>query len=158
MRHGLPSWMTPAPSVHLKIKISVTVRRGISKRSHEKIGDCEQSIARRERHDKRVSLFLLLGQPPSFLAYRGFAAQRSRALPLLNLKNCKSSVNIMCFKSSNVSLIFLREDGKCLDGVNYQIVPRFFLLSSSDRRIFLTRCGVYSRATLTGNSASNCGV
>ena len=27
----------------LKIKILVTVRRGISKRSHEKIGDCEQS-------------------------------------------------------------------------------------------------------------------
>ena len=34
----------PAPSVHLKIKIPVTVRRGISERSHEKIGDCEQSI------------------------------------------------------------------------------------------------------------------
>ena len=33
----------PAPSVHLKIKIAVTVRRGISKRSHETIGDCEQS-------------------------------------------------------------------------------------------------------------------
>ena len=32
-----------APSVHLKIKIAVTVRRGISKRSHKKIGDCEQS-------------------------------------------------------------------------------------------------------------------
>ena len=29
--------------VDLKIKILVTVRRGISKRSHEKIGDCEQS-------------------------------------------------------------------------------------------------------------------
>ena len=33
----------PAPSVHLKIKIPVTVRRGISKQSHEKTGDCEQS-------------------------------------------------------------------------------------------------------------------
>ena len=32
-----------SPSVHLKNKIAVTVRRGISKRSHEKIGDCEQS-------------------------------------------------------------------------------------------------------------------
>ena len=32
-----------APSVHLKNKIAVTVRRGISKRSHEKIADCEQS-------------------------------------------------------------------------------------------------------------------
>ena len=35
---------TPAHSVDLKIKIAVTVRRGISKRSHEKIGDCEQSM------------------------------------------------------------------------------------------------------------------
>ena len=34
---------TPAPSVHLKNKITATVRSGISKRSHEKIGDCEQS-------------------------------------------------------------------------------------------------------------------
>ena len=39
-----PNPPKPAPSVHLKIKIDVTVRRGISKRSHEKIGDCEQSI------------------------------------------------------------------------------------------------------------------
>ena len=34
---------TPVPSEHLEIKIPVTVRRGISKRSHEKIGDCEES-------------------------------------------------------------------------------------------------------------------
>ena len=34
---------TPAPTVHLKIEIAVTVRRGISKRSHEKLGDCQQS-------------------------------------------------------------------------------------------------------------------
>ena len=33
----------PPPRYILKIKIPVTVRRGISKRSHEKIGDCEQS-------------------------------------------------------------------------------------------------------------------
>ena len=33
----------PTPSVHLKIKIAVTVRSGISKRSHENTGDCEQS-------------------------------------------------------------------------------------------------------------------
>ena len=41
--------------------------------------------ARRERHD---SLLFFLGLPPSFLASRGFAAQRSRAraLPSLNLK------------------------------------------------------------------------
>ena len=32
---------------NLKIKIPVTVRRGISKRSHEKIGDCEQSTLRK---------------------------------------------------------------------------------------------------------------
>ena len=34
----------PVPSVHLKIKIAVSVRRGISKRSHEKIGHCEQFL------------------------------------------------------------------------------------------------------------------
>ena len=33
----------PAPSLHLKIKIPMTVTRGISKRSHERIGNCEQS-------------------------------------------------------------------------------------------------------------------
>ena len=34
----------PPRSVHLKIKMAVlTVRRAISQRSHEKIGDCEQS-------------------------------------------------------------------------------------------------------------------
>ena len=32
------------PLSTLKIKIAVTVRHGISKLSHEKIGDCEQSI------------------------------------------------------------------------------------------------------------------
>ena len=35
LRYGLP---TPAPSVHLKIKMAVTVRLGIFKRSHEKTG------------------------------------------------------------------------------------------------------------------------
>ena len=35
--------LPPTPSVHLKIKIAVMVRHGISKRFHEKIGDCEQS-------------------------------------------------------------------------------------------------------------------
>ena len=30
-------------AIFLKIKILVTVRHGISKRSHEQIGDCEQS-------------------------------------------------------------------------------------------------------------------
>ena len=40
------------------------------------------------RHDKRESLFFLLGLPPSFLASLGFAARRSlaRVLPFLNLK------------------------------------------------------------------------
>ena len=37
---------------------------------------------------------------------------------------------------------------KCLDGVNYQVVPRFFLLFSSKRRVLLTRGGVYSRRRL----------
>ena len=35
-----------------------------------------------------------------------------------------------------------------MDGVNYQVVPRFFLLTSSKRCILLTRCGVYSRRRL----------
>ena len=33
---------TAAPSLHLK-NVPVTVSQGISKRSHEKIGNCEQS-------------------------------------------------------------------------------------------------------------------
>ena len=42
---GPPSYnpRRPPPPVHLKIKIPVTVRRGTSQLSHEKIGDCEQS-------------------------------------------------------------------------------------------------------------------
>ena len=47
---------------------------------------------------------------------------------------------------------------KCLDEVNYQVVPRFFLLYSSKRRILLIKCCVYSRALFTGNFASICGV
>ena len=52
--------------------------------------------ARRVRHD---ALFFLLGLPPSFLASRGFAAQRSRAcaLPLLNLRKkreCSQSTHV----------------------------------------------------------------
>ena len=54
LRYGLPILPTPAPSVHLKIKIKDAVyledqnqRRGISKRSLEKTGDCEQSKAPR---------------------------------------------------------------------------------------------------------------
>ena len=39
----------------LKIRIPVTVRRGISKRSHEKIGDCEQSS-----HPSTLGNFLFL--------------------------------------------------------------------------------------------------
>ena len=31
---------SPRAIIHLKIKIAVAVRRGISKRSHEKIRDC----------------------------------------------------------------------------------------------------------------------
>ena len=47
---------TPAPSVHLKIKIPVTVRRGKSKRSHEKIGDCAQSKGRKDTENEVVWL------------------------------------------------------------------------------------------------------
>ena len=44
------------------------------------------------------SLFFLLGLPPSFLASRGFAAQRSRArtLPLLNLKKKRDCSQSTC--------------------------------------------------------------
>ena len=35
-------------ALHLKIKIPVTVKGGVSKRSHEKIGDCEQSKCLRD--------------------------------------------------------------------------------------------------------------
>ena len=45
--------LTPAPSVHLKINKAVTVRRGISKRSHEKIGDCEQSRGKEKTGELR---------------------------------------------------------------------------------------------------------
>ena len=41
LRYGLPSCMSVKT---LKIKIPVTVRRGVYKRSHEKKGDCEQSM------------------------------------------------------------------------------------------------------------------
>ena len=56
--------------------------------------------ARRERRDKRESLFFLLGLRPSFLASRGFAAQRPRAgaLPSLNLKKkrgCSQSKDLL---------------------------------------------------------------
>ena len=43
LRYGLPSCISVKTTVHLKIKIAVTERRDLSKRSHEKIGDCEQS-------------------------------------------------------------------------------------------------------------------
>ena len=32
----------------------------------------------------------------------------------------------MYFKGSNVSLILLRKNHNCLDGVDYQVVPSFF--------------------------------
>ena len=46
MRITFPSYQIKG---HLKIKIAVKVRRGISKRSHAKIGDCEQSTQWVER-------------------------------------------------------------------------------------------------------------
>ena len=64
------------------------------------------------------SLFFLLGLPPSFLVFRGFAAQRSRAraLPLLNLKkkrDCSQSIKIMeqstwLFQKSPISERFFK--------------------------------------------------
>ena len=51
-----PLAIIPDASVHLKIKIAVTVRRSISKRSHEKIGDCEQFRNYKEGTDPDQSL------------------------------------------------------------------------------------------------------
>ena len=64
----------------------------------------------------------------------------------------------MYFKSSDVSLILLRQNRNCLDGVEYQVVPSFFSLSSNRRRILLIRCGIYSRAAFIDNFAPICGV
>ena len=44
--------------------------------------------------------------------------------------------------------LFCYQNRKCLDGVNYQVILRFFLLSSSKRCILLIKCGVYSRVAL----------
>ena len=63
----------PAPSAHLKIKIAVTVRRRISKRSHEKIGDHEQSRGLQEglfvseAHIKRTPYITLSKRMPHFV-------------------------------------------------------------------------------------------
>ena len=64
----------------------------------------------------------------------------------------------MYFKGFNVSLILRRQNNKRPDGVNYQVVARFFLLSSSKRRILLIRRGVFSRVAFIGNFASFCGI
>ena len=69
---GLTS--TPTPSAHLKIKIAVTVRRGISKRSHEKIGDCEQSTG----YQMRLFVWRVVNKTPKF---------RLRFLILLTIKS-----------------------------------------------------------------------
>ena len=47
---------------------------------------------------------------------------------------------------------------KCLDGVDYQVVPRFFLLSSNRSRFTSISCGVYSRAAFIDNFPSIGGV
>ena len=72
--------------------------------------------ARRERHDKRETLFFLLGLPSSFLASRGFAAQRSRArvLPLLNLKKKRGCSKILFCRASPLSRLQSREGVICV--------------------------------------------
>ena len=63
----------PAHSAHLKIKIAVTVRGSISKLSHEKIGDCEQSRGLQEglfvseAHIKRSPYITLSERMPHFV-------------------------------------------------------------------------------------------
>ena len=67
------------PSVHLKIKIAVTVRRCISKRSREKIGDCEQSngIRTLDFCDTRAALATLSrGRKPKMREYQRYKIKR----------------------------------------------------------------------------------
>ena len=97
--------------------------------------------ARRERHDKRESLFFLLGLPPSFLAYSGFAAQRSRArvLPLLNLKKkrgCSQSKALLEYSLTGLNQNLKRKKnmGKSIGVENDKrdsclVDPAYFLLS-----------------------------
>ena len=56
--------------------------------------------------------FFLFGLPPSFLASRGFAAQRSRAraLPFLNLKNKRDCSQSSYWLIFSLSLVTVPED------------------------------------------------
>ena len=62
----------------------------------------------KERRPGRDSLFFLLGLPPSFLASRSFAAQRSRAraLPLLNLKKKRGKSLLKRLNTGKYILLF----------------------------------------------------
>ena len=75
---------------------------------------------------------------------------------------CKSFVNVMKFKGSNVSLHCIAEtesNSKCLNGVNlYQVVPKFFLLSPSKSRILLITEVLRLFKGGVSNFASICGV
>ena len=53
---------------------------------------------------------------------------RNHFLKSLTTVTVNRFLNIMYFKSSNVSLILLRKNRNCLDGVEYQVVPSFFSL------------------------------
>ena len=69
----------------------------------------------------RLSFFFFLGLPPSFLASRVFAAQRSRAraLPLLNLKKKRDcSQSIICRAKKSHPQRF-REENSCPDLITH---------------------------------------
>ena len=69
----------------------------------------------------------------------------------------ENHLQILCNLMVPMSPLFfliLRWNLKCLEGINYNVVPRFFLSSSSNCCISLIRCGLYSRAVFIGNFAS----
>ena len=63
---------------------------------------------------------------------------------LTTVSCCKSFLNIMHFKGSNIFPILLRQNRNCLDGVDYQVVPSFFSIGSLSK-------GVFARRTSTGS-------
>ena len=105
----------PAPSVHLKIKIPVTVRRGISKQSHEKIGDCEQS--------NQIHQSLVLYKTPTTASIVRVAATHVKRPQLLN------------GNQSSVATITYRDFGTILRLVftGPQLFKRWIALSNANK-------------------------
>ena len=111
----------------------------------------------RETAEIQATVFIRLNAA-AFIKFLAFPIQGRQAslfeggvyfeitfLKSLTTAICKSFVNTRNLKA-------------CQDVLNYQVVPRFFLLYPSRRRILLIRCDVYSRAAFIGNFAPIGGV